>query len=255
MVVYNVSALADLNNFTTIVCRKGIYMRIKTGETAFVDLTVDVQYRCSFCGKDNLIAQTITSSAYTPTIMGFNLDRNISRSAMVALNDKLSAISDKRNPKRFRAVGFTCKCKNCGNAEPWARMNYKHLEKTNTISMCALMYSLMFSLMSLGAKSIKFMHILSYVILAVSATICACINVYKFNNTKKMERLLTTLPQESFPSVVAYSGERHKEFEKSLAKFHDLKEASYDIWVCKECGTNNSMQYSQCKKCGKFKGL
>ena len=25
------------------------------------------------------------------------------------------------------------------------------------------------------------------------------------------------------------------------------------MWVCKNCGTNNSLNYGQCKKCGKFK--
>ena len=40
-------------------------MRIKTGETATETLTVDIQYRCSFCGKDNLIADALVGKAHT----------------------------------------------------------------------------------------------------------------------------------------------------------------------------------------------
>ena len=36
----------------------------------------------------------------------------------------------------------------------------------------------------------------------------------------------------------------------------DLKKpVSYGVWVCQTCGMENSTQYSQCKKCGKYKGM
>lgn len=36
---------------------------------------------------------------------------------------------------------------------------------------------------------------------------------------------------------------------------HSKEPVSYGVWICQTCGTKNSTQYSQCKKCGKYKGM
>lgn len=226
-------------------------MRVKTGETVTARLIVDVQYRCSSCGKDNLVTETIKGSAHTGTIMGINLDQNLAGHAGDNLRANLATVLNQSDPHRFRTAGFTCKCKNCGHAEPWARMNYDKLEKPNTISISILIVSIIMSLVGLGIGEFNFMHFF-FAILALSASACIGISTYKNKNSEEMEQLIAMLPQESLPTILPHSKERHDVFSRASAS-HTPVEVTYDKWVCKECGTQNSMQYAQCKKCGKFK--
>lgn len=227
-------------------------LRVKTGETATASLIVDVLYQCSACGKENLTTQTIKGTAHTGTIMGINLDGNLYPNAQNELKKNLSTILDQNNSQRFRQVGFNCQCRNCGHAEPWAKMNYDHLEKPNTFSLSVLIISGIMSMVGLSAGPFNFMHYLFFSLLALSAAACIGISVYKSKHNEKMEQMIAALPAKSLPTILPHSQERHKMFHMSVGA-RPTETVSYDTWVCKECNTTNSMQYAQCKKCGKFK--
>ena len=227
-------------------------MRVKTGEVATARLIVDIWYRCSSCGKDNLVTETIKGSAHTGTFMGVNLDQNLAGHAQDALKANLTTVLDQNNSQRFRTAGFTCHCKNCGHAEPWARMNYDRLEKPNAVSVSILIVSIIMSLVGLSSGPFNFMHYFFFGLLALSAAACLGISAYKNKNSEKMEQLIASLPRESLPVILPRSKERHDSFSRGSGN-HTAAEVTYDKWVCKECGTQNSMQYAQCKKCGKFK--
>jgi len=227
-------------------------MRVIVGEQATARLLVDVQYRCSSCGKDNLATETLKGSAYTPTLMGFNVVQNLTDRAKDKLIEKLANVSNKADPHRFRAMGFTCICKYCGNVEPWANMTYSLLKELNAFSLVILFLSIFLSFFSFGAGEFNYRHFLLFAILALSAATCIGISIYINKNYKKMEQLIAVLPQESLPTILPYSKERHDVFNR-VSSSHTPDGVVYDKWVCRKCGTQNSKQYSQCKKCGKYK--
>lgn len=227
-------------------------MRVKTGETATSALNVDIQYRCSSCGNENLAIETIEGTAYTATILGVNLDRNIAGQAREDLERKLNTVLDQKNPQRFRAVKFACTCKQCGYAEPWARMNYSNLDRLNVVSLCILGFSCVVAMAGAYESAINLARVIMMLIAVASLAACIGINIYKNKNNQKMEELIAKLPQESLPRISIYSEELHNTFGKSTTQGASA-EATYDKWVCSECGTQNSTKYGQCKKCGKYK--
>lgn len=228
-------------------------VKVKVGENATASLNVDVQYRCSSCGNENLAMETIKSTAHTATILGINLDRDIAGEAKNDLENKLNTVLDQKNPRRFRTLGLACTCKQCGHAEPWARMNYDKLDGINGVSLCFLITAGVISSIVMSGESIydmeiNFAHIILCAIVVASLAVCIGISAYKNKNNQKMEELISRLPQEALPRISLHSQERHNGFKKSTATA-----GTYDKWVCVECGTENSTKYGQCKKCGKYK--
>lgn len=246
-------------------------MGVKVGETITVGLKVDIQYYCSSCGKENLTTGTIKESAHTSTLMGFNFDSNLKGTAQKALHNKIEAVLDQENPHRFRTAGISCSCRNCGQIEPWAKMNYDHLEKPKTISLSILILSAFFSLFGLKENPISVACLVLLAIAALSAAALIGINTYISKNNEKQEYLIAALPKQSLPIFLPHSEERHTAFYKKLSsglpeqqrtsskEIHSYSsiatETQYDVWICKECGTQNSLKYSQCKKCGRFKSV
>jgi ribosomal protein L40E len=72
------------------------------------------------------------------------------------------------------------------------------------------------------------------------------------SNNKKMEALIAALPKESLPTILPHAKERHDAL-KTVPRSTAPKEFKYDTWICQECGTQNTTQSSQCRKCGKYK--
>lgn len=127
-------------------------MRVKIGETATASLTVDVRYRCSVCGVDNLTMQTIKALAHTSTVFGINLNSSLHQTAKNNLIKTLTSILDVNNPQRFRQAGFKCRCTNCGHIEPWAKMNYERLENLKVLSVVLMVLSGMLLLARLNVR-------------------------------------------------------------------------------------------------------
>lgn len=182
-------------------------VRIKTGEIATASLGVDIFYRCSSCGRNNSTVSAITASAYTGTILGVNLDRNLYSHAQNALQKKLATVLDQNNAQRFRAARFTCECKGCGHVEPWARMNYNHLEAPNSISLGILIFSVFVLAFALTVQPFNGVHFFFFALLVSSAATRICISLYKAKNNEKMERLIAALPPESLPTILLHSNE------------------------------------------------
>ena len=232
-------------------------MRVKTGETATARVTVNVQFRCSSCGKDNLTTQQVEGSAYSGTIMGFNLDRNLQEHAVENLQKNLAEIMDPDYSGRYRKAAFTCKCSYCNHAEPWAKMNYELLDKVRVFCLFPMLFFGVMSLAMLnGWETLGALPFIVWGITLLSAGAFFGIGIYKNKNTAKMEVLTARLPAESLPTVSLRTRERYKpsSFRKTDGDCSgEPGEVIYDKWVCEHCGTKNSMQYTQCKKCGKYK--
>jgi len=64
---------------------------------------------------------------------------------------------------------------------------------------------------------------------------------------EKMETAIAALPPESLPTILPHIQERQ-------TLFREATEPVYDVWTCKNCGTDNKSHTAQCKKCGKFRG-
>ncbi len=189
-------------------------MHIKVGETLISKLTIDVQYRCSRCGRDNRIRETVTGQAETSTIFGINTNRHLVADAHADLVLNLAAIADPKNPDRYRKAAFTCRCKRCGHMEPWARMNYERLRKPSEISLCIficcsfLLFILTSVLLSSPYANLNDMDpwllALTLTTFIVSLGVYIGIRVYKKKNSEKMEKLIAKLPEESLPHILPH---------------------------------------------------
>lgn len=228
-------------------------MRVKTGETAVASMMIDIRYRCSSCGEENLAIGTLSGTAHTGTLMGVNLDRNIHDKAQRDVMDKFAGLVGQIDSHRYRTAGLTCKCKKCGHKEPWARMNYTHLDKPYAVSLALLIMSVFMSLVGLAEQPFNVMHFIFFSILVLSAIACFGIGFYKSKNNEKMEQLIDALPPESLPTIFPYTKQMHDMFNNRTNTSPQKTQVTYDKWVCKECGMHNSLQYAQCKKCGKYK--
>jgi len=191
-------------------------MRIKIGETATASLAVDILYRCSACGKDNLAIGRIKGSSYTPTVMGVNVDYDVSGSAEKTLWENYATVLDPNNPHRFRKAGFVCRCKNCGYAEPWARMNYDHLETPKKVGVITAVLSGIMLMAGLTAAPFGFMHFIFLAFFAMSIATCCGIRIYKRKNNENMEYLIAALPQESLPDIHTHTKERYDAFNQGI---------------------------------------
>lgn len=220
--------------------------RKKVGEIATASLTVDIRYRCSSCGEENITKDTLKETVQTATIGGINIKNDVAGEARRSVRDKLAGLLGQIDPHRFRDAELSCKCINCGHKEPWARMNYDHLKKLNDISKITIILSI-FLLMVPWRTATAIYVLLTLFILGAASWVG--IILYKSKNTEKMEQLIDTLPAESLPTVLP----RINPFNYGSA-IHRAEKTTYDTWVCRECGTHNSLQYAQCKKCGKYKG-
>ena len=182
-------------------------MRVKTGETATASMPIDIQYRCSSCGEENFITGTISGSAHTGTLMGINLDRNIYEKAQREVLDKFAGLAAQIDPHRYRSAELTCKCKKCGYKEPWARMNYSHLDKPYAFSLALFIFSAIMSLVGLSQQPFNAMHYIFFSLLVLSAAAGFGIGFYKFKNNEKMEQLIDALPPESLPTVFPHTNQ------------------------------------------------
>ena len=188
-------------------------MRVKTGETVEVWMNVDVQYRCSSCGEENFSICSIKDSAYTPTVMGFNLDRDISGTAKKSLYGKYDAITNSDNLHRFRSAGFTCSCSNCGNIEPWANVNYEKLEKIQKFLAIISVFSILSFMMTVATDESGMIWIPSLAITVVSYAIIFGITKYISKVYNEQLKLIAALPQESLPTVLPHSAQRYSAFK------------------------------------------
>lgn len=176
-------------------------MKIKIGETAHATLVVDIAYRCSSCGKDNKVTTNMTEQAYTSTVMGFNIDRDVSGTAKDALYEKFSASLDESNPHRFRTAGLSCICGYCMHKEPWAKMKYDHLENPQKISILVFIISIIVASIGLGKQSFNLVHGIAAVLAVLSASVLWGIDRYIAKNNEKQEKLIASLPIESLPTI------------------------------------------------------
>lgn len=189
-------------------------MRVKLGDTLVSRLTIDVQYRCSSCYVNNRIEQTVTGQAEMDRKSGISTTRDLVAHARADLAANLAAISDPKNPDRYRKAAFTCRCKNCGYMEPWARMNYERLKKPAELSLyifigCSVVLLFPISVFLFDSHVSLSDTALQLVVLIVAMFIMSLgvyigIRVYKKKNSEKMEKLIAKLPERSLPHILPH---------------------------------------------------
>lgn len=190
-------------------------MPIKIGETATATARVDVQYRCSSCGKDNLETQSLSGMVETGTIFGINLNQHLHADAQKSLLENMELIMDESNPGRYTRARFTCACRHCGHIEPWAKMNYSALDMPQKILLYVLVFGILPLLPTFSLRPISWFHIIVWTLYGLCAAAFAGILFYKYNNDIKMQALTLALPCESIPIVTIYAKERHEAFRKA----------------------------------------
>lgn len=190
-------------------------MRIKTGETATAEVSVDLLYTCSRCKSQNLSTGIIRSKVHTPTIMGVNLGGDMRIAAQEELHATINEVLDPKKPHRFRSAQFNCRCNQCGHKEPWARMNYDHLDILKTSSIWVLIISAICIFAGLPGSSSGFniFYIMLTVALILSISTLVGLLLYIEKNNDTQEHLISALPQESLPIILPYSMERHRAFQ------------------------------------------
>lgn len=233
-------------------------MSVKIGETATASVTVDVQFRCSNCGKDNLALQTVSGKAETSTVFGVNLKGDLAGSAREDLVENLEIIMNPNDPLRYRLAQFDCKCQRCGHAEPWARMHCKRLDLFTKLGIGLLFLLFIPFIATLSLRPVSAFHIIVWAVMGLTIAFCIGSRLYKTQHIETMDMLSRGLDREFQPTVSLYSRERHLEYHDqqraATGATDTAPQIDYGTWTCK-CGAQNSLQYAQCKKCGSMKGM
>lgn len=192
--------------------------RVTTMRRAIPVLT---RHKCSKCGADNLKKQFLTAEA------SYN-DRGAFRKATVEkrenaakadLEDKTDEVIAKARMidknSNFYRFNLDGKCSQCGNVEPWGKMNNRILEIISTIGGVVAFFTLMFML--LGKISQAPLHM--WIVFAVGLLVCSTKYIWILIQKIKTAQL----PDESIPKV--YHGENDvKRLVKELGNDYPLQD-------------------------------
>jgi len=63
---------------------------------------------------------------------------------------------------------------------------------------------------------LNLIHAVVLVVTVLSAVACIAIRRHKVRHMEQMEQLTANLPEESLPTIMPYSQERHDEFRKGM---------------------------------------
>ena len=100
-------------------------MGIKVGETATITAFMDVEYRCSSCGKKNSQTLPLKGVGHVGTVFGYNLGDPVREAKENALGKLRVLQSDQ--PNKYLITPISCVCERCGYREPWASLDHTRL--------------------------------------------------------------------------------------------------------------------------------
>lgn len=89
-----------------------------------------VEYQCSRCGAPNRHVQVIThrrefqvnGTGSASRSKAEQLEVEYAHEMDEGLIDKVAAVQNPANPRRYDEAAFTCACSSCGHREPWAHL-------------------------------------------------------------------------------------------------------------------------------------
>lgn len=164
-------------------------MAVKTGTTYTFRRQVTFTYTCSKCGAANVGDTTLSKGVFTSALVRVNPRAEADQ----YFKDKINSLNNDPVPDRYRDTSLPCRCKKCGNFEPWAsdlpRRVTPHL-------LWFMIVTLMISISEVvPAGTLRFLCLLSG---AIPYLLCNILNAVKRG---KRLKAIGKLPAHSLPVV------------------------------------------------------
>ncbi|MBR6570100.1 MAG: hypothetical protein IKK75_06555 [Clostridia bacterium] len=177
-------------------------MGVKVAQYYTSKIPVDIVYRCSSCGRENLFKEEISATGDT------------ANQAKAELQNKLNALVNDQSPRRLANVAFQCSCRFCRHREPWTK-------PTDDLSGGGMTLYLL--LMAVAIVAVFCLLVNGQVGLAIGCAAVAVIilTIWGRSNGKKNHAYrewrmqeISSLPRESLPVIMLHSPERHEALAK-----------------------------------------
>lgn len=182
-------------------------VRIGTNVTATSSIKAELTYVCSNCGKENCCEQRIEAQGYQngpgyPNEQFHEfMEASATHGAKKHLLEKIVALSQDDVSKRFSTAEFSCRCAHCGHKEPWARMDYRWMEKPMIWVLTALCVSIICLIVLFCYGETEAALIKCAPITVISLILFLAGRMYKKQNTAKREAEIAQLPASAIPHI------------------------------------------------------
>ena len=182
-------------------------VQIGTTVTSTRSIRTELTYVCSKCGRENRCRQTIEirSEQNGPAYPSRKAEERMAASAHLGVQkktvDMLRQLTQEDVSKRFSTAGFTCCCEHCGHREPWARMNYRWMEKPFIWLMTALLLAIICLIVLACYGEIEAGLPSCVPVALISLALLLAGREYQKRNTAKREAEIAALPASAIPQI------------------------------------------------------
>ena len=173
-----------------------------TTTTTTISLPLQVSYTCSKCGKQNTqvsyVKEWADSMRHGTIHRQSTYDKMASESqerAEYRIGRRIDQIIDEAKNNRYRKAELKCKCKHCGNTEPWAKMRFTRPEELlGYLTPLTVILSLVGFL---GGDIVA-----GFAIAASLAGVLIAWFTFKKMRYKYLEKQIDALPKKSLPRLI-----------------------------------------------------
>ncbi len=102
-------------------------MKIQTGTTFIYKREIILEYDCSRCGSHTTGKSILKESIFTSPLVQVDNPR---AEADKAFDWSVNQLNKGPVPDRYLGNNHYCRCKNCGNVEPWSVVNTERVKLT-----------------------------------------------------------------------------------------------------------------------------
>ena len=157
---------------------------------------MDVEYRCSSCGKKNSQTLPLKGVGHVGTVFGYNLGDPVREAKENALGKLRVLQSDQ--PNKYLITPISCVCERCGYREPWASLDHTRLEIAMGVGFGIAFISAILFLLTM--KTPHPIRIVSLVFVILGLGLLVGPMIWKKIHSNKMVALAEKLPPECKPS-------------------------------------------------------
>ena len=196
--------------------------------TVSSDLTLE--YRCSKCGKQNKVQQTLFDTQ----------TEALSELALENYEKKLIRLQSVDPALRYKDAGFSCKCGHCGHKEPWAWFRQDWIQKAYILFGTLFLLSFVF----FAKTDIIFIAVCGWLFRILTIVAMAGTYYVSTHLTDFIGPEIKKLPSYSFPRITITSTGEEIIPDTTLPA---------DSWLCMECGFANPNVQAVCSCCNSTK--
>lgn len=195
-----------------------------------VSSNLTLEYRCSKCGKENKVQQTLFDTQ----------TEALSELALDECRKKLIQLQSVNPTLRYKDAGFSCKCGHCGYREPWTWFRQDLIQKAYILWGVLFMLSFIF----FAKTQYTFIAVCGWLFRIL--VIAAAIGTYYLSThlTEFIAPYIRKLPHSAFPRIT---------IEKTGEEIVPSTMLPPDHWLCMQCGFANPNSQESCSCCNTTK--